>query len=137
VSVAVLACFLLCRISIPNGVQMPRNLLKNFFYPEDTQGAKEAHGRRPVGPTRHQGAPGSLGVLWWIVEPTGSFSTDIHLYKYSKIPKTLGESRKYSFRRRKFQNHEIQSRGLFRHSAGGGNDHGGVLHHPCCPSDDA
>ena len=42
----------------------------------------------------------------------------LRLYKYSKIPKTLGESRKYSFRR-KFQNHEVQSRGLFRYSAGG------------------
>ena len=72
------------------------------------------------------------GGLWGPLD-----TTYLHLYKYSKIPKTLGESRKYSFRRCKFRNHEIQPRGLFCHSSGGGNDHRGVLHHPCCLSDDA
>ena len=36
----------------------------------------------------------------------------------------------------KFQNHEIQSRGLLQHFAGGVNDHGVVLHHHPCPFDD-
>ena len=116
---------------------MPQNFLKIFFWTEDTQRAKEVHGRRPVGSTRHQGAPGALGMPWWVVESTGTFSADFHLYKNSKISKPLGESRKYSFRRCKFQNHQIQSAGLFTHSTGGVSNHGGVLHHPCCPSDDA
>jgi hypothetical protein len=30
----------------------------------------------------------------------------------------------------------IPSGGLFRYSAAGGIDHGGLLHQPCCPSDD-
>ena len=112
-------------------------LFEDFFCPEDTQRAKGAHERRPVGPTRHQGARGAPSAPWWVVEPMGTLLTYPNLYKYSKISKALGESRKYCFRRRKFQNDEIQYRGLFRHFAGGGNDHGGVLHHPCCPSDDA
>ena len=108
-------------------------LFGNFFCPEETQGGQEVGQRRTVGPTRHQGVPKAPGVPWWVVGPTGGFSTDLQLYKYSKIPETLGESTKYFFRRRKFQNHEIQSGGLFRHSAGGGNDHGGVHNHPCSP----
>ena len=30
----------------------------------------------------------------------------------------------------------IPSGGLFQYSTGGGIDHGGLLHQPCCPSDD-
>ena len=111
-------------------------LFGDFFYLEDTQGAKGAQGRKLVGPTRHQGAPGAPDSPCWGVEPMGTFSTDFRLYKYSKIPETLGESMKHFFYRRKFHNHEIQSRGLFLHSAGGVNNHGEVLHDPCCPSDD-
>ena len=48
-----------------------------------------------VGPTRHQGMPEAPGTPWWVVEPMGSFSTNIRLCKYSKIPKTIGESTKY------------------------------------------
>jgi len=112
-----LLIFLLCRISIPNEVQMQWNFLE-IFLDRRHPGAKNCiggglHWRRPLGSTRHQGAP------WWVVEPRESFSTDIHLYKYSKIPKTLGESMEHNSSRRKFQNHEIQSRGLFRHSTGG------------------
>ena len=39
---------------------------------------------------------------WWVVGPTGTPLTYLRLYKYSKIPKNLGESTKYFFRRRKF-----------------------------------
>ena len=91
---------------------MPRNFLEDFFWTEDTQVAKEVHQRRPVGPTRHQGALEGPGAPWWVVEPMGSFSTDLHLYKYSKIPKTLGESTKHFSSCGKFQNHEIQSRAI-------------------------
>ena len=96
---------------------MQQNFLEICFYLEDTQVAQEVHQRGPVGPTRHQGAP------WWVVGPTGTPSTASQLYKYSNIPETLGESRDKSFHNHKFQNHEIQSRALFRHLVGGGNDH--------------
>ena len=95
---------------------MQQNFLEIFFCPEDTQGAKGPHGP------------------WWVGDPTGSFLACLHLYKYSKIPKTLGESMKHVSSRCKFQNHEIQSRALFRHLARGEHDRGGV-HHP--HSDDA
>ena len=42
----------------------------------------------------------------------------------------------YFFATASFCPREIPSRGLFRYSAGGGFDHGGLLHQPCCPSDD-
>ena len=58
------------------------------------------------------------------------------LYKYPNIPKTLGESTKYSSSRRRVQNHQIPSWGLFRSSAGGGIDHGGLLHQHHSPSDE-
>ena len=121
------ACFLVHRISIPNGVQMPQNFLEIFFWTKDTQGAKEVHERRPMGPTRHQGVPEAPGVPWWVVGPTRGFSTTSQLYKYSDIPETLGESPKHNSSCRKFQNHEIQSRALFRHLAGGEHDHGGFI----------
>ena len=112
-------------------------LFEDFFWQEETSEASSGHEKMLVGPTRHQGTPGAFGASWWVVGPMGIASNYLQLYKYSKIPKTLGESTKHFSSHRKFQNHEIQSGGLFRHSAGGGNDHGGVLHHPCCPSDDA
>ena len=49
------------------------------------------------------------------------------LYKYPNIPETLGESKKINSSRRKFQNHQIQSR----------HHHGEVHHLHWCLSDDA
>ena len=49
------------------------------------------------------------------------------LYKYPNIPETLGESTKINSNRRKFQNHQIQSR----------HRHGGVHHGHWCLSDGA
>ena len=108
---------------------MQRNFLEIFFYPEDTQEAQDVHKRGPVGPTRHQSTQGPPCVPWWIVGPIGAPSTASQLYKYSNILETLGESTKHNSSHRKFQNHEIQSRGLLRHSAGDVKDH--VHHHPC------
>ena len=71
-----------------------------------------------VGHTRHQSMPGASSALWRVVGPMGTVLTYLELYKYSKIAETLGESKKYFFYRCKFQNHEIQSRGLFQYSAG-------------------
>ena len=49
----------------------------------------------------------------------GDPHTSSLLYKYPKIPETLGDSTKNNSSRRKFQNHEIQSRALFWHLARG------------------
>ena len=108
-----------------------------FFGPEDNSGAKEAPEGRPVEPTRHQGTPGGLGTPRWVVGPTGVSSTASQLYKYPNIAETLGESTKHNSSRRKSQNHEIQSRALFRHSDGAEHDHGGVHHPHWCSFDDA
>ena len=103
------ACFLLRRISVPNGVQSRQNFLEIFFGPEEGQWAKEVTRREPRPPTRHQGAPGALGVPRWVVAASGTFSTASELYKYPNIPETLEESAKHTSSRRKFQNCEIQS----------------------------
>ena len=60
--------------------------------------------------TTHQGAPGGPSAPWWVVPPSGAPRTASLLYKYPNIPKTLGESTKHSFSRRRVQNHQIQSR---------------------------
>ena len=113
-------------------------LFGDFSGPEDNLGAKEAPEGRSVGPTRHQGTPGGPGAPWWVVGPQGYVSsTASRLYKYPNIPETLEESTKHNSSHCKFQNHEIQSRALFRHSTGGEHDHGGVHHPHWCSSDDA
>ena len=89
-------------------------------------GAKEVQEGRHVGPTRNQGVPEAPGAPWWVVGPTAILSPTSQLYKYPNIPETLGDSTKHNYSRRKFENHEIKSRVLFRHSAGGEHDHGGV-----------
>ena len=67
----------------------------------------------------------------------GGLPTTSSLYKYLLAPETLGESMKFYSSRHKFQNHEIQSRALSRHSVRGEHDHGGVHHPHWCLSDDA
>ena len=116
------ACFLLRRISVPNGVQTQRNFLENFYGPEDTRGAKKVPEGGSEGITTYLGAPRGPGAPWWVVPTSVASRTASLLYKYPNIPETLGESRKINSSRRKFQ---IQSR----------HHHGGV-HHPhwCGPS---
>src|SRR3989337_3496333 len=63
------ACFLLRRISVPNGVQMQRNFLEIFSGPEDTQWAKEVPEGRPEVGTTHQGVPGGPGAPRGAVPP--------------------------------------------------------------------
>ena len=119
------ACFLYRGKSIPNGVKMPRNFLEIFSGPEEIQWAKEASGGalRGAQPTRAR-----LGGVPWRVEPTsGAPRTASLLYKYPNIPETVGESTKHNSSRRKFQNHEIQSK----------HHHRGVHHPHWCLSDDA
>ena len=62
-----------------------------------------------------------------VVPTPGAPRTASLLYKYPNIPEKLGESTKINSSRRKFQNHQIQSR----------HHHGGVHHPHWCLSDDA
>ena len=127
VPVAVFACFLLRKKSIPNGVQSRRNFLEIFSGPEDTQWSKEVLGEWAEETTTHQGVPGGPDVPWWVVPSSGPLSTASDAYKFPNIPKTRRESTKNRSSRCKFQNLEIQSK----------HHHGGVhlLHR--CLSDDA
>ena len=66
------ACFIHRRKSIPNRVQTQWNFLEIFSGPEDTRWAKEVLEGCPKGGTTHLGAPGPLGVPWWVVLPSGT-----------------------------------------------------------------
>ena len=135
--VAVFACFLHRKKSIPNGVQTQQKFLENFSRPEDTCWAQEVLEGSFVESTTHQGVPGGPGTPRWVV-PTSVVSRTASLpYKYPNILETLGELMKHSSSRRKFQNHNMPSRALFWHSVGGEHDHGGVHHPHWCLPDDA
>ena len=128
--VAVFCMFLHRMKSISNRVQTPRNLLEIFMDQNTTMGQSSTWGC-PKGGTTHQGAPR------WVVPTSVASRTAPSLCKYSNIPETLGESTKFYSSHCKYQTHEIQSRALFRHSAGGEHDDGGVHHPHWCLSDDA
>ena len=118
-----IACFLHRRKSIPNGVQTQRIFLWIFSRLEDTVWAKKVPEGCSEGSTTHQGAPGPR----WVVPTSVASHTASSLYKYPNTPETLGESTKINSSRRKFQNHQIQSR----------HHHRGVHHFHWCLSDDA
>ena len=91
------ACFLHRRKSISDGVQTQWNSTEIFLDQKEHNGPWLRLGGAPrrAQPTRPtSGAPRTASLL----------------YKYPNIPKTLGESTKYSSSRRRVQNHQIQSR---------------------------
>jgi hypothetical protein len=91
VPVAVFACFLLRRKSIPNGVQSRRNFLEIFSGPEDTQWAKEVPERWAVETTTHQGAPVAPGTPWCLVGGLGSLLVTSLAHWPSSGPKKLSK----------------------------------------------
>ena len=121
-----LQVFLHRRKSIPNGVQTQWNFLW-IFLDQKTSSGPEKH----LGVLRGEHNP--PGRAWgarharWVVPTSGAPWTASLLYKYPNVPKTLGESTKINSNRRKFQNHQIQSR----------HHHRGVHHPHWCLSDDA
>ena len=106
---------------------MPRNFTEIFYGPEERYWALVVPGGSPKEGTTHQGAPGGPGAPWWVMPTSGAPWTASLLYKYPNIPETLGGSTEINSSRRKFQNHQIQSR----------HHHGGVHHPHWCLSDDA
>ena len=125
------------RKGISNGIQTEWNLredrFRNKHNPGDLewmsrkqQGSHEAGGRAPGGWAR---PPPSWGPR---------SSTDLLLSPiYTLIPwKHPGEPRNHFYTVATFYTREIPSWGLFRRSAGGGFDHGGLLHQHHSLSDD-
>ena len=89
---------------------MARNFMLIFMGQNEAFGPWLHLGGCPEGGTTHQGAPGGPGAPRWVVPTSGAPRTASLLYKYPNIPKTLGESMKYSSSRRRVQSHQIQSR---------------------------
>ena len=118
------------RKGISNGVQMEQNLCEDLFWnkrnPRDLEwtsrkqrGDHEVGGRAPtlVGPSR-------------LHRPTSSS------YIYPYTPKTSRSTTKPYFHHRNLLYPRDPILGLFRSSAGGGIDHGGLLHQHHSLSDD-
>ena len=88
------------------------------------------------GVTRQEGAPQGVGAPPTLVGPSQLHRPTSFTYIYSYTLKTSRRSTKPLFHQRTFYTHEIPSWGLFRCSAGGGIDHGGLLHRHHSLSDD-
>ena len=86
--------------------------------------------------TRQGGAPTPLGAPSTLVGPTLLHRRTPSSYIYLRTPNDQIRSQKPNSTAATFCTHEIPSWGLFRSSAGGGIDHGGLLHHPPSPSDE-
>ena len=88
----------------------------------------------PEAVTRVEGAP--LGAAPYLVGPLLLHRRTPSSYIYLRIPKRLEQEPKPNSTAATFCIHEIPSWGLFRSSAGGGIDHGGLVHHHHSPSDE-
>ena len=124
------------RKGISNGIQMEWNLREDLFWnnrnPRDLEWtSRKQRGGHEVG-RRAQGA----GAPPPSCAPRSS--TDLLLWPiYTLIPwKHPGEPQNHFYTATTFCTREIPSWGLFRRSAGGGFDHGGLLHQHHSLSDD-
>ena len=84
--------------------------------------------------TRVEGAP--LGRAPCLVGPSLLLRRTSSSYIYTHTPKRSEQEPKPNSTTATFCIHEIPSWGLFRSSAGGGIDHGGLLHHHPSLSDE-
>ena len=80
------------------------------------------------------GNGGAPPGLWAPRRPSNPNSCSINTQIF---PLHQKRPQKYFSAAASFCSREIPSSGLFWHSAGGGFDHGGPLHQPCCSSDEA
>ena len=86
--------------------------------------------------TRQGGAPTPPGAPSTLVGPTLLHRCTYSSYIYLRTPNHRGAPRKPNSTAATFCTREIPSWGLFRRSAGGGIDHGGLLHQHHSLSDD-
>ena len=116
------------RKGISNGVQTEWNLWERDFRnerdPEDLDPtSRHQPGRHEVG-----GAPTPLGALSTLMGPTLLHRRTSSSYIYLHTPKLPDTEPKTYSTAATFCTREIPSWGLFRRPAGGGIDHGGLLH---------
>ena len=124
------------RKGISNGVQMEWNLRERDFLIEYNSGDLDPTSRH-VTRGHEVGArlaPQACPPPSW----APCCSTDVLLPPiYIHVPPNdRGRSQKPNYTAETFCIHKIPSWGLFRSSAGGGIDHGGLLHHHPSPSDE-
>ena len=87
--------------------------------------------------TRQEGAPTPLGAPSTLVGPSWLHRPTSSSYIYTYVPPNRRRApRKPNSTTATFCTREIPSWGLFRRSAGGGIDHGGLLHQHHSLSDD-
>ena len=115
---------------IEKDYQTEWNLHDDFSWTRRQPGDLEMKLEEPRGDHMDGGAPPPLCPPWlsWL----NSFT-----YIFPNIPNHQREPRKHFAPAATFCTHEIPSRDLFRHLAGGGFDHGGLLQQLHCPSDEA
>ena len=102
-------------------------LFVDFFGPEDNRGSEEVPETETEVGNTHQATPQGPGMAWGVLAHSFLRSTASQLYKFTYFQKPSGAPPKHNSSRRKFQNHQIQS----RHHLGG-------FHHVhWCLSDDA
>ena len=124
------------RKGISNRVQTECNLRESDFLTEYNSGDLDPTSRHVTGGHEVGGAPTPRArppPLWAPRDSTDLFLLPI----YSQIPPNdRGRSQKPNSTAATFCIHEIPSWGLFQSSAGGGIDHGGLLHQHHSPSDE-
>ena len=124
------------RKRISNGVQMKWNLRERDFWnkrdPEDLEwtSSNQRGGHEAGGAPTPLGAPSTLVGPSWLHRPTSSS------YIYLRTPNHQKRPRKPNSTAATFCTREIPSWGLFRRPAGGGIDHGGLIHQHHSLSDD-
>ena len=128
------------RKGIPNGIQTEWNLRGSYFWNKHNPGDLEWTSRKQRGgheaATRQGGAPRGVGAPPPSWAPRSSPDRPLSPI-YTNIPwKHQKRSRNPISTAATFCTREIPSWGLFRCSAGGGIDHGGLLHHHHSLSDD-
>src|SRR5215216_1959092 len=102
-----------------------------FLGPEDIQRTWSTRQESHEVATRTEGAP---PPLWAPRDSTDLFLPPIYSHIFQN---QSGEPRKHFSTTAIFCTREIRSRDLFRRPAGGGFDHGGLLHQHHCPSYEA
>ena len=124
------------REGISNGIQTERNLREDLSWNKRNLGDLEWKSETQRGGHEVRGRAQGVGVPPPSWAPRSS--TDLLLSPiYTLIPwKHPGEPRNHFSTAATFYTREIPSWGLFRRSAGGGFDHGGLLHQHHSLSDD-
>ena len=119
-----------------NEVQTGWNLRERSFWNKYEPGDLEWTSSNQRGSHEAGGAPTPLGTPSTLMGPSLLHLRTSSSYIYPRTPQTSGAPRKPNSTTATFYTREIPSWGLFRRPAGGGIDHGGLLHQHHSLSDD-